>query len=308
MLVKMRSIALTAAVLSGFAATQNLGATCSSTVIQYQASGQFGANVISGDDKLKLAGEPFSISLFACESSKPTKTGSDYSEYYPIELEGQVKSALLVTPYQIKPTPVAFILVEPTTGVDAAEMEGPITIEGSTITIKGDLSLPAGTLTSQSIAPFASVTIDTAKSVFTYSEGTESTSLSVIGKASATVYTPTTVRDKLALYPDAVQVITVHADGTQSARALQMAPLDPGASPDKLMLQFYASGVRDASQVRVQIAGQDVAVRYAGASGHFPGLDEVTVEVPRSLAGMGDADVVLTADGEAAGAVRIHIQ
>jgi hypothetical protein len=43
------------------------------------------------------------------------------------------------------------------------------------------------------------------------------------------------------------------------------------------MLQFYASGVRDASAVHVQIAEQDVPVRYSGASGHFPGLDEVTV-------------------------------
>jgi len=32
------------------------------------------------------------------------------------------------------------------------------------------------------------------------------------------------------------------------------------------------------------------------------------VEVPRSLAGMGDVDVVMTADGQAAGPVRIHIQ
>jgi hypothetical protein len=37
-------------------------------------------------------------------------------------------------------------------------------------------------------------------------------------------------------------------------------------------------------------------------------LDEVTVEVPRGLAGMGDVDVVLTADGQTASPVRIHIQ
>jgi uncharacterized protein (TIGR03437 family) len=74
------------------------------------------------------------------------------------------------------------------------------------------------------------------------------------------------------------------------------------------MLQFYASGVRDAADVHVQIAGQEAPVRYAGASGHFPGLDEVTVELPRSMAGMGDVDVVLTVDGQAASPVRIHIQ
>jgi uncharacterized protein (TIGR03437 family) len=74
------------------------------------------------------------------------------------------------------------------------------------------------------------------------------------------------------------------------------------------MVQCYASGVRDAPEVHVQIAGQDVPVMYAAASGHFPGLDEVTVEVPRSLTGMGDADAAMTVDGETASPVRIHIQ
>jgi hypothetical protein len=37
-------------------------------------------------------------------------------------------------------------------------------------------------------------------------------------------------------------------------------------------------------------------------------LDEITVELPRSLAGMGQVDVVLTADGQTASPVRIPIQ
>jgi hypothetical protein len=37
-------------------------------------------------------------------------------------------------------------------------------------------------------------------------------------------------------------------------------------------------------------------------------LDEVTVDLPRSLAGTGDVDVVLTADGQTASPVHIHIQ
>ena len=49
-------------------------------------------------------------------------------------------------------------------------------------------------------------------------------------------------------------------------------------------------------------------VRYSGPSDDFPGLDEVTVEVPRSLAGMGDADVTMTADGQTASPVRIQSQ
>ena len=91
-------------------------------------------------------------------------------------------------------------------------------------------------------------------------------------------------------------------------RPLQGAPVDLFASADKVMLQFYASGVREASEVRVQIAGQEVQILHSGASADFPGLDEITVELPRSLAGMGQVDVVLTADGQTASPVRIPIQ
>lgn len=47
---------------------------------------------------------------------------------------------------------------------------------------------------------------------------------------------------------------------------------------------------------------------YSGASADFPGLDEVVVEVPRNLAGMGQVDVVLTVDGQSANPVPVHIQ
>jgi uncharacterized protein (TIGR03437 family) len=109
------------------------------------------------------------------------------------------------------------------------------------------------------------------------------------------------------LHSGGAQAITLHADGTQLVRSLG-APVDLGMPEDTVTLKFYASGVRYASEVHVQIAGEEVPVRYAGPSGYFQGLDEVAVQVPRSLAGRGDADVILTADGETAGPVRIHIQ
>jgi hypothetical protein len=133
------------------------------------------------------------------------------------------------------------------------------------------------------------------------------TQLAIIGTASGTA-SVAGPKAGVLLHTGAVQVITTHADGTQSERPLQGAPVDLFASSDKVMLQFYASGVRDAAELRVQIAGQEVPVVYAGAAGHFPGLDEVIVEVPRSLAGTGEVDVVLTADGQTAGPVRVAIQ
>jgi hypothetical protein len=189
MVVNMRSIAIAAAVISGFSAAQNLKATCSNPVIAYQASGEFGPNPVSGSDTLKLAGEPFSITLYACEGLVPTKTAPDYSVYYPIELKGQVKSSLLVQPYNIS-AKTAFILEVPPTGLDSAQLQGYVTVEGRSIYIKGDLALPAGTLTSQSIAPFAKVAIVTAKSEFIYSEISPAWAASTAYAANAEIMDP----------------------------------------------------------------------------------------------------------------------
>ena len=171
MVVNIRSMAIAAAVISSFAGAQNplAASTCTGTVIAYQASGDFGHNVISGADTLKLAGEPFSITLYACNTLTPTKTGPTYSEYYPILLKGQVKSSLLVQPYQIN-AKTAFILILPPAGLDSVEVQGYVTVAGRAIYIKGDLALPTGTLTSTNIAAFSSVSIVTAKSEFIYKE------------------------------------------------------------------------------------------------------------------------------------------
>ena len=85
MRVKMRSIAIAAAVISGFAASENLVAACTAQKIVYLASGGFGSAVLKGSDNFRLAGEPFSISLYACSSKTPAKSGPTYAAYTGIE-------------------------------------------------------------------------------------------------------------------------------------------------------------------------------------------------------------------------------
>jgi hypothetical protein len=367
MIIKMRSIAIAAAVVSGFAASENLVAkpSCSTQGVTYTASGSFGSNKIAGQDSFKLAGEPFSITMVACESKQPSKTGPDDSIYSGIEFTGTVQSSLITTPYKIQPTAMTFVLVKPPAGPDLVEVEGNLTVFGSTLFIHGSIALPAGTLTSTTIAPYSEVSIVTASSAFTYSypawhsgtaykigqqivdpsgnaqkvvtagtagatapvwnetlgatttDGTvvwtsegpyAATELSIIGGSSGTASTPGAAKQGVRLHREGVQVITAHADGSQSVRQLSETPVDLLASSDEVMLRFYAAGVREASDVHVQIAGQEVPVRYSGASGYFPGLDEVIVEVPRSLAGMGQVDVALTADDQTASPVPVHIQ
>lgn len=168
MVVKMRSIAIAAVVISGFAGSENLVASCSSTVIAYQTiNGTFGSNPISGADKLKLAGEPFRVTLYACESLTPKKTGSNYAIYSPIKLTGAVTSGLTGTAYPISAY-TSLTLVQPPSGADSAQLYGSPIVKGTKINLKGVIAMPAGTLTSTSIAPFSSVSVVTANSEFVY--------------------------------------------------------------------------------------------------------------------------------------------
>ena len=58
----------------------------------------------------------------------------------------------------------------------------------------------------------------------------------------------------------------------------------------------------------VRIGGVDAQVQYAGAQGSFPGLDQVNVQVPPSMAGRGEVDVVLTVDAQPANTVKVAFQ
>lgn len=269
------------------AALDPLTAACTSPVIMYNVAGTFGFP-ISGGDKLKLEDEPFSISVVACSTLAPKATGPNYSVYSPIEFFGTVRSSLTGAPYTILPTATTLRLVTDQNGEDFLQIQGPVQVLDATIYINGSVAFPAGTLPSTAIATFPQTMNVIANSAFRYAQDTESTVLPIFGSASASIYTPPPA-GQAQLYGNGMQVVATREDGT-------------------VLLQFYASGVRNRSQVRVQVAGQDVPVHYTGAADSFPGLDAVTIELPRSLAGTGDRDVVLIVDGRAATPVRAHIQ
>lgn len=57
------------------------------------------------------------------------------------------------------------------------------------------------------------------------------------------------------------------------------------------------------------IGGTPVMVGFAGAQGGFVGLDQLNLgPLPRSLAGRGEVDVVITVDGKVANTVKINIE
>jgi len=169
--------------------------------------------------------------------------------------------------------------------------------------------MPPGTIATALLHPFQAIALAPGNATVTYSDSTASTVLAVqSGGLTATIPSGSSAKPAVRLNSTGAQALTLHADGTTTVRSIGAAPVDLGFSTDKVALKFYATGVSDASEVGVQIGGEDVPVLYAGASGYFPGLDEVTVQAPAGLIGRGATDVTLTTDGQTAEPVHIHIQ
>ncbi len=86
------------------------------------------------------------------------------------------------------------------------------------------------------------------------------------------------------------------------------APLDTGGEGEILVLTLFGTGWRGANSVGASIAGVPVEVQFSGAQPSTPGLDQVNIRVPRSLAGRGQVELVISADATVANAVRIWIR
>jgi uncharacterized protein (TIGR03437 family) len=88
-------------------------------------------------------------------------------------------------------------------------------------------------------------------------------------------------------------------------------PIDLGAENEQVFLLLYGTGVRfrgALSAVSVKIGGTDAQVTYAGAQNELVGLDQINVGLPRSLAGRGEIDIVMAADGKTANVVKVAIR
>jgi uncharacterized protein (TIGR03437 family) len=109
----------------------------------------------------------------------------------------------------------------------------------------------------------------------------------------------------------------VAADGTQTTiltsqvvnGALVAVPLNLKTCQETV-LELWATGLdaATASNVEVTIGGTDAMVLFAGPEGSYPGVDQVNVVVPQSLAGAGNVPVVLSIEGVTSNTVNVTIQ
>jgi uncharacterized protein (TIGR03437 family) len=90
-----------------------------------------------------------------------------------------------------------------------------------------------------------------------------------------------------------------------------VAPIDLGAATDQVFLVLFGTGFKfrsAISAVSCSIGGETSEILYAGEAPGFVGLDQLNVRLPRSLAGRGEVDVVISVDGKTANTVRVAIR
>ena len=89
------------------------------------------------------------------------------------------------------------------------------------------------------------------------------------------------------------------------------APMDTGGTTGTLIVSLYGTGLRGLSAARnfaATIGGVPATVQYIGGVAGNPGLDQVNLIVPKTLAAAGVVPVVFTVDGQTANAVTIALK
>jgi uncharacterized protein (TIGR03437 family) len=111
------------------------------------------------------------------------------------------------------------------------------------------------------------------------------------------------------------QIVYVNPDGSQtvvesatlSGNSFTATPINLASGSEAVFLQLYGTGLRYATNVTATVNGTSVPAVYA-AQATYPGLDQVNLQIPQSLAGAGTVNIVVTADGQAANTVTALIQ
>src|SRR5262249_37362276 len=110
---------------------------------------------------------------------------------------------------------------------------------------------------------------------------------------------------------DGVQTFEPVAQFDATQKRFVAIPIDLGLETDQVFLVPFATGVRFRSSlaaVTASVGGINAPVSYAGEQGPLVGVDQINMQLPRSLAGRGLVNVVLTVDGQTTNTVNVMIR
>lgn len=113
------------------------------------------------------------------------------------------------------------------------------------------------------------------------------------------------------------QVLYVRADGSETTspsaawdnttHSYVASPVNM-ANGDRTFLVLYGTGLRHAYALTATAGGVNLPVAFWGPQGQYPGLDQLNLELPPSLAGAGLLSIVIMADDQAANPVTAMIR
>ena len=114
----------------------------------------------------------------------------------------------------------------------------------------------------------------------------------------------------------ATRALRINPDQTRTQElifdlaTLAGVPVSVDAAAGKVFLLLFGSGFRGFQNgVTATVGGESVPVLGAAPQGEFAGLDQINIgPLPASLAGGGEVEVVLTADGKTANTVSVSTQ
>ena len=98
---------------------------------------------------------------------------------------------------------------------------------------------------------------------------------------------------------------------TAGAGTCTPSPINVSNPNSQTYVTLYGTGLRNRSSLSGVIAtaaGHTLSVQYAGAQGVYPGLDQINVLIPRSLAGTGLVTMNVSVDGQNANPVQLLFQ
>jgi hypothetical protein len=85
-------------------------------------------------------------------------------------------------------------------------------------------------------------------------------------------------------------------------------PIDLGASTDQVYLVLYGGNLGTVTTATATIGGVAAPVAYAGNLSPSNGVAQFNIAIPRSLAGKGAAELIVTVNGKASNAVTVNIK
>ena len=85
-------------------------------------------------------------------------------------------------------------------------------------------------------------------------------------------------------------------------------PIDLGDATDRVFLILYGSNLGATATGTATVGGTAAPLLYAGPLTPYNGVAQYNVEVPRSLAGAGKVDVVVTVNNRASNPVNVTIR